>query len=71
MYATTLERKIEMLPLELQSEVTDFVDFLITKNTKNNTKTPKLDWMGGLKKYREQYTSVELQEKAIKSKHYV
>ena len=64
MYATTLERKIEMLPLELQSEVTDFVDFLITKKTKKETKIPKLDWMGGLKEYREEYTSVELQEKA-------
>ena len=63
MYATTLERKIKMLPPEFQSEVTDFVDFLITKNTKKKTKTPKLDWMGGLKEYREQYTSVELQEK--------
>ena len=71
MCATTLERKIETLPPELQSEVTDFVDFLIIKNAKKKTKTPKLDWMGGLKEYREQYTSVELQEKAIKSKHYV
>ena len=66
MYAMTLERKIEMLTPELQSEVTDFVDFLITKKTKKKTKTPKLDWMGGLKEYREQYTSVEL-EKAIQS----
>jgi len=64
MYATTLEKKIEMLPPELQSEVTDFVDFLITKKTKKKTKTPTLNWMGGLKEYREQYTSVELQEKA-------
>ena len=64
MYATTLERKIEMLPPELQSEVMDFVDFLNTKKTKKKTKTPKLDWMGGLKEYREQYTSVELEDKA-------
>lgn len=62
MYVTTLERNFEMLPPELQSEVTDFVDFLITKKTKNKTKTPKLNWMGGLKEYRKQYTSVELEE---------
>ena len=55
-----------MLPQELQAEVTDFVDFLLTKKAKKKTKTPKLDWMGGLKEYREQYTSVELQEKAGK-----
>jgi len=28
-------------------------------------KKPKLDWIGGLKEYRNQYTSYELQEKAL------
>ena len=64
MQASALERKIEMLPQELQTEVTDFVDFLLTKKAKKKTKTSKLDWMGDLKEYREEYTSLELQEKA-------
>ena len=28
-------------------------------------KEPKLDWIGGLKEYRDQYTALELQKKAL------
>ena len=28
-------------------------------------KKPKLDWIGGLKEYRDQYTALELQKKAL------
>lgn len=62
-----IEEKVKQLPPELQQEVLDFIDFLIAKKgtKKNKKKKPKLDWMGGLKEYRDQYTAVELQKKAL------
>ena len=31
----------------------------------NRKKKPKLDWSGGLEEYRDQYTALELQKKAM------
>lgn len=31
----------------------------------NRRKKPKLDWVGDLKEYRDQYTALELQKKAL------
>jgi hypothetical protein len=35
---TQLYTKINFLPVELKSEVNDFVDFLVSKNKKNESK---------------------------------
>mgnify|MGYP001597099361 CR=1 FL=1 len=64
MEAIVLER-IKQLPPDLHDEVIDFIDFLMTKKVAKRKKRPKLDWMGGLKEYRDQYTSLELQRKAL------
>lgn len=60
----TIEQKIEKMPKALQREVLDYIDFLLTKKV-NKKKKPKLDWMGGLKEYRDQYTALDLQKKAL------
>lgn len=60
-----IEQKLNQLPMELQKEVLDFIDFLLTKNIPKTKKQPRLDWFGGLKEYREQYTSLELQKKSL------
>ncbi|MBF0563914.1 MAG: DUF2281 domain-containing protein [Nitrospirae bacterium] len=60
----SLEAKIRLLPNDLQKEVEDFIDFLIDKKLKKPKKQLKLDWFGGLKEYRNQYTALELQKKA-------
>lgn len=60
------EEKFKRLPPELRAEVEDFIDFLLTKTSNRRKKRASLDWMGGLKKYRDQYTSLELQELASK-----
>ena len=65
MSTQTLEQKFEMLPSELQKEAADFIDFLLTRKSSKQKKKPKLNWIGGLKEYRSQYTSLELQEKAL------
>lgn len=60
----TIEQKFIKLPRDLQQEVIDFIDFLFTKKVLKKSKKPKLDWIGGLKEYRDQFTSLELQKKA-------
>jgi hypothetical protein len=41
------------------------VDFLLQKAIKKTGKKLKLDWAGGLKEYRDTYTSLELQRKNL------
>ncbi|HSE82992.1 MAG TPA: DUF2281 domain-containing protein [Thermodesulfobacteriota bacterium] len=53
------------LPPELQKEVEDFVQFLKEKRGRKAGKKLRQDWAGALKDYREQYTSLELQKKAL------
>ena len=57
-------KKIQQLPSNLQKEVLDFVDELIAKVRKKDTKL-SLGWAGGLKEYRDQFTALELQHKAL------
>jgi len=61
----SLEEKINTLPPELQKEVEDFVEFLIEKRLQQPKGQLKLDWRGALRDLRDQYTSVELQHKAL------
>ena len=60
----TLEESIKVLPPNLKKEVSDFVQFLLGKQTKIKTQL-SLDWAGKLQKYKNQFTSVELQKKAL------
>ena len=60
-----IEEKLKQLPPYLYEEVIDFIDFLIAKKVSKTQKIPKLDWVGGLKEYRDQYTALELQKKAL------
>jgi len=54
-----LEMIIRQLPPELQKEVEDFVLFLLEKKANKRKKESflKQDWAGGLKEYRNIYTS--------------
>ncbi len=61
---STIIKKIRELPPELQEEVIHFIDFLRTKKSSKQKKKPNLEWIGGLKAYRDQYTALELQKKA-------
>jgi len=46
-------------------EVRDFVEFLLSKRSRQVTYGLKQNWAGALHEYREQYTSLELQQKAL------
>lgn len=57
----SIDKSIQRLPPELQQEVLDFIDFLVQRQAPKKGKRLKLDWAGGLKEYKDKYTSLELQ----------
>ena len=63
----TLQELVGQLPLDLQQEVRDFVEFLLKKRgtkVKSHLKCKlKFHWRGALRDLGHQYTSVELQHK--------
>lgn len=63
--AQDLKALIDQLPPELQQEVRDFVEFLLEKRKRKRGRKLRQDWAGALRGYRNQYTSLELQKKAL------
>ena len=61
----SLEERIRELPADLQQEVADFVEFLLEKRARKRGRKLRQDWAGALSDYRDQYTSLELQKKAM------
>lgn len=61
----SIAKKTQNLPPDLQDQANDFIDYLIEKKKRRTRKTPKLDWIGGLRQFKNQYTSMELQKKAL------
>ena len=60
------EEMVRNLPPDLQKEVEDFIQFLLNKQkTRKPAKKLRQDWAGALKDYRNKYTSLELQKKAL------
>ena len=60
-----IEDLVRDLPPEFQEEVRDFVQFLLGKRGQKPGRTLRQDWAGALREYREQYTALELQQKAL------
>ncbi len=61
----TINELFEQLPPDLQQEVTDFVEFLVDKKVRRKQKKLRMTWAGALREYRGQFTSIELQKKAL------
>lgn len=61
----TLTEIVKQLPPDLQQEVEDFVEFLLEKRARFKQKRLRLTWAGALREFREQYTSLDLQKKAL------
>ncbi|NOY58100.1 MAG: DUF2281 domain-containing protein [Calditrichaeota bacterium] len=62
-----VKMKLEKLPDHIIPKVIDYIKFLLNKYCRNiidNSKF-KFDWEGGLPKLKNDYTSVELQHKAL------
>jgi hypothetical protein len=60
-----LSELVEELPPDVQREVRDFVEFLISKRSHAPGKKLRQDWAGTLRDYREEYSALELQKKAL------
>jgi hypothetical protein len=60
-----LEKLIHGLPPDLKREVEDFIQFLLSRRAKKAGKRLRQDWGGGLKEYRQQYSALELQKRAL------
>ncbi len=61
----SIEELMEKLPPDLQREVRDFAQLLVEKRAKPKRKKLRLTWAGGLREFRDQYTSLELQKKSL------
>jgi hypothetical protein len=60
-----LEELVKELPPDCKEEVRDFVEFLLERRGRKRGGKLRQDWAGALKDYRDQYTSLELQKKAL------
>jgi hypothetical protein len=60
-----IEEMVKALPPEIQDEVRDFILFLMEKRAQKSGRKLRQDWAGALKEYREQYTALDLQKKAV------
>ncbi len=60
-----LDEIIEQLPPELQDEVFDFAQFLLKEKVHSKQTKLRMSWAGGLIEFREKFTSMELQKKAL------
>ncbi len=61
----SLPEFVKELPPDIQFEVRDFAEFLLQKRKKKTLKPLRQNWAGVLRKHRHQYSSVELQHKAL------
>jgi hypothetical protein len=61
----TAEEIIRELPPDIQQEVLDFAEFLMSKRNPPKQQRMRLSWAGGLKEFRAQFTALELQKKAL------
>jgi hypothetical protein len=61
----TIDELIKALPPELQREVEDFARFLIERRGQKRGEKLRQNWARALRDYRDQYTSLELQKKAL------
>ena len=60
-----LDELVRELPPDVQVEVRDFVEQLIAKRQRVAGRKLRQDWAGGVRDYRDQYTALELQRKAL------
>jgi hypothetical protein len=61
----TLEEIIRDLPEDLRQQVQDFAEFLLQKRTRRKGGKLRLTWVGALREYRDQFTSLDLQQRAL------
>ncbi|MBM4032182.1 MAG: DUF2281 domain-containing protein [Planctomycetes bacterium] len=61
----TLEEVVRELPPALKDEVRDFAEFLLERKAPPKQKRLRQSWAGGLREFRDKFTSLELQKKIL------
>ena len=61
----SIEEVMKQLPPYLQQEVLDFAQYLLDTKVRRKQKKLRMTWAGALREFRAQYTSLELQKKAL------
>ncbi|SPE25118.1 conserved hypothetical protein [Acidobacteriia bacterium SbA2] len=61
----SLDELVRGLPPELQQEVQEFARFLLETKVRPKQSKLRMSWAGGLSEFRDQFTSLELQKKAL------
>jgi hypothetical protein len=61
----TVEDILKELPPDLQKQVVRFAEFLRQERAAKKQKRLRMTWAGGLREYRDQYTAMDLQQKAL------
>lgn len=61
----SLDEIVRALPPDSQAKVREFIETLLPTSNPSTRKKLKQNWAGALRDYREQYTSMELQKKAL------
>ena len=61
----TLEELVSELPPTVRAEVRDYVEFLLAKHGRPAGGVLRQDWAGALRDHKEEYTSLELQRRAL------
>ena len=61
----TLDELVKELPTDLQQEVQDFARFLLETKVHPKQSKLRMSWAGGLSEFRDQFSSLELQKKAL------
>jgi hypothetical protein len=61
----TPEELMKELPPELRAEARDFIEFLLRRQPRRRQSRLRLSWAGGLGEFRDRFTSLELQRKAL------
>ena len=62
---STIEELVSQLPPDLQQEVKDFAEFLLNKRLGRKQGKLRMSWAGALREFRDQFTSLDLQKKAL------
>ena len=65
MSATSLIERIKDIPPDILREIEDFTVFLMKKRGRRSGSVLHQDWAGALKSFKRQFTSLELQKKAM------
>jgi len=61
----SIEEVMKQLPPQLQQEVLDFAQYLLDTKVRRKQKKLRMTWAGALREFRDQFTSLELQKKAL------